>query len=89
MKKKQNEAIRRQEDLALSRGLYWVCGAVVLEALLLLLKRYYVDYQLADGIDLMLAIHRTLTVGRVVAAVAAVICLVWAVLQVAVLQVQW
>jgi len=81
MKKKQNEAIRRQEDLALSRGLYWVCGAVVLEALLLLLKRYYVDYQLSTGVDLMLAIHNALGVGRIVAVAAAIGCLVWALFQ--------
>ena len=33
---------QRQEDAVLNKVLYWIVGAVVLEGLLLLLKRYYV-----------------------------------------------
>ena len=40
MDKKQREERRRQEDIALQRGLLWVAGAIVLEALLVLVNRY-------------------------------------------------
>ena len=43
MDKKQREARRHQEDIALQRGLLWVVGAVVLEALLVLVNRFYIN----------------------------------------------
>ena len=82
MKKKQNEALRRQEDAALNRALLWVGGAIVLEALLLLLKRHYIDFDLSSAaVDRALLIRDVLAYGRILAAVAALGCLVWAFLQ--------
>ena len=57
MNKKEQQAQRaRQEDEILAKVLWWIVGAVVLEALLLLLNRYFVDYTV-DQIDLALALH--------------------------------
>lgn len=82
MNKKQNEALRRQEDLALNRALLWVGGAVVLEALLLLLKRHYIDFELTSAaVDRAIMLHELLKYGRILAAVAALGCLVWTFLQ--------
>lgn len=82
MNKKQNEALRHQEDMALNRALLWVGGAIVLEALLLLLKRHYIDFDLSSAsVDRALMIHDVLAYGRILAAVAALGCLVWAFLQ--------
>lgn len=73
MDKKQREERRRQEDIALQRGLLWVAGAVVLEALLVFVNRCYINYPLTDaGMNLFLALDAALRVLRVVAAVAAV-----------------
>lgn len=44
MKKKIQGEQNRQEDQALVRGMLWVAGAIVLEALLFLLNRYTFDY---------------------------------------------
>lgn len=82
MNKKQNEALRRQEDMALNRALLWVGGAIVLEALLLLLKRHYIDFDLSSAaVDRALMIHDVLAYGRLLAALAALGCLVWAFLR--------
>lgn len=82
MDKKQREARRQQEDIALQRGLLWVVGAVVLEVLLVLLNRFYVNYPLTDsGVNTFLALHEALKVLRVAAPVAAVLALLWTVWQ--------
>ena len=44
MDKKQREVRRQQEDLAFRRGLFWVLGAAVLECLLALVNRFYINY---------------------------------------------
>ena len=78
MDKKQREARRQQEDIALQKGLLWVAGAVVLEVLLVLLNRFYVKYSLSDsGIQIFLTLHEVLRVVRMVAPVAVVLALVW------------
>lgn len=78
MDKKQREARRQQEDIALQRGLLWVAGAVVLEVLLVMLNRFYVSYSLSDsGIQIFLALHKVLLVVRMVVPAAAVLALVW------------
>ena len=82
MDKKQREDRRHQEDLALTRALLWVAAAVVLEALLVFLKRFYINYHLDnDAIDLMLLLHSVLQGVRIGGLALAVIALVWAVLQ--------
>ena len=57
MDKKQREERRRQEDIALQRGLLWVAGAMVLEALLVLVNRFYINFTLTDaGVNAYLAL---------------------------------
>ena len=51
----------------LNKVLYWIVGAVVLEGLLLLLKRYYVDYT-TNGNEIMVA-YRLNTVLPILAVV--------------------
>lgn len=76
MDKKQREERRRQEDIALQRGLLWVVGAVVLEILLVLVNRCYINYPLTDeGIDRFLALDVVLRVLRIAASAAAVAAL--------------
>ena len=68
---KQKQAARNQkEDLVLNRTLIWFGGAVVVEFLLLLLNRYYINYNVS-GITLMGNIHKALP------AALAVVCAVW------------
>lgn len=80
MDKKQREERRRQEDLALQRGLLWVAGAIVLEALLVLVNRYYINYRIEEA-GLSVSIGWALRGLRAVAAVAAVAAVVYAVLR--------
>lgn len=82
MDKKQREARRHQEDIALQRGLLWVVGAVALEVLLVLLNRFYVNYPLTDaGVQTFLTLHQALTALRIILPIAAVLSLGWAVWQ--------
>ena len=80
MDKKQREARRRQEDLALNRALLWVGGAIVLEVLLLLVNRYYINFRVTE-VDAASFLSVALRVLRIAGAAAAVICLVWSVIQ--------
>jgi len=81
MNKKEREAQRKQEDAALNRALIWVGAAIVLEMLLMFVKRYYIDYSLnTESVERMLAIHSALGVLRIVFAVTAVAGAVWMVL---------
>lgn len=78
MDKKQREERRKQEDIALQRGLLWVVGAVVLEVLLVLINRFYIKFSLSDeGIQTYLTLHEVLKVLRMVFPVAAVVALLW------------
>ena len=45
MNKREQEKLQRerQEDLVLNKVLWWIVGAVILEFLILLLNRYYVQ----------------------------------------------
>ena len=82
MDKKQREARRRQEDIALQKGLLWVAGAVVLEVLLVLLNRFYINIPLSDSrIQIALTLHEVLKVARMAAPVAAALALLWTVWQ--------
>lgn len=73
MDRKQREERRRQEDIALQRGLLWVLGAIVLEALLMAVNRYYINYYLTDWeINLAMAISGVLSFLRYAAPIAAV-----------------
>ena len=49
MNKKEKQAQReRQEDEILNKVLWWIVGSVILEALLLLLNRIYVNYTVSE-----------------------------------------
>lgn len=82
MDKKQREDRRHQEDLALTRALFWVAAAVVLEALLVFLNRFYINYHLDNSaIDFMLLIHTVLQGVRIGGLAVALLAFVWAALQ--------
>lgn len=80
MDKKQREARQKQEDIALTRALLWVVAAVVLEGLLVLVNRFYVNYYL-DEVNVMLAILNVLKGVRIAALVVCVAALVWTLVQ--------
>lgn len=78
MDKKQREERRRQEDLALQRGLLWVAGAIVLEALLVLVNRYYINYLTTETeVSIAVALDKLLRFLRMAAPVATVLALAW------------
>ena len=80
MDKNQREARRRQEDRALNRGLLWVAGAIVLEALLLLVNRYYINI-LTSEVDIAIFLQGAMKIVRIAGAAAGTVSLVWAILQ--------
>ena len=77
MDKKQKEERRRQEDQALNRGLIWVGAAIVLELLLLFVKRYYLEFRPSE-VEIAIAIRSGLKALRLIGTAVAVICAVWA-----------
>lgn len=59
MNRKEQQAQRaKQEDEILVKVLWWIVGCVVLEALVLLLNKYYVNYTVSQ-IDLAYALHKS------------------------------
>ena len=80
MNKNQREARRRQEDQALNRGLIWVGGAIVLEFLLLLVNRYYINFRVSE-VAVAEMILNALKVLRIAGTVVGVLALAWAVLR--------
>lgn len=79
MDKKQREARRHQEDMALNRALLWVGGAIVLELLLLLINRYYINF-LVTEVNIASFLSTALHILQYAGAAAAFACLIWAVL---------
>ncbi|NCE64913.1 hypothetical protein D1159_10015 [Pseudoflavonifractor sp. 524-17] len=61
MNKREKAERSKQEDAILNRVLVWIAGSVVLEALLLFLSRYYVNYTVAQ-IPLRLALDKVFQV---------------------------
>ena len=80
MDKKQREARRHQEDVALTRALLWIAAAVVLEGLLVLVNRFYINYYL-DEIEIVVVLQSVLKGIRIGGLVLAASALVWAVLR--------
>lgn len=80
MDRKEREARRRQEDAALNRGLMWVGVAIILEALLLLVNRYYINF-LVSQVDLAYTVRGLVVAARIGGAVVGVAALVWALFQ--------
>lgn len=79
MDKKNKDAISKQEDMALNRALLWFAAAMVLEFLLLLVDRYYINFLASSaGIALAQALHVVIRVvavlGLVVGLAAAIRC---------------
>lgn len=81
MDKKQREARRHQEDIALQKGLLWVAGAVVLEALLVLVNRFYINYYM-DEVEILLALDKVLRVLRMAGPFVTALVLLWTAWQV-------
>ena len=78
MDKKEREALRHQEDQAMNRGLCWVGGAVVLEFLLMLLKKHYINVFMDDaGVSIFLALDKVLRVLAVAGPVVMVLGFAW------------
>lgn len=78
MDKNEREARRRQEDRALNRALIWVGVAIILEFLLVLVNRYYINYTTAtESINRVLAIQAALSGLHWVSLAALVVCVVW------------
>ncbi len=78
MNKNQKEEQRRQEDLALTRSLVWVGAAIVLELLLLLVNKYFVNYSVApESVSLALAIQTGVKAVRIIALAGMLVCAAW------------
>lgn len=70
---------QRQEDIALTKVLYWIVGAVVLEFLLLMTQKYFINFTVDDfGINLASAIATALPVIAIVGVIAGAAVLVLA-----------
>ena len=79
MDKDQKQARQHQEDAALNRGLLWVAGAIVLEFLLMMVNKYYINFRVTEGgIALADTIFKVLKLARWVGLVGLVAGLVWA-----------
>lgn len=83
MNRKEKEVRRHQEDMALNRGLCWAGGALVLEFLLLMLKRYYINPRVDDtSLHIFIALDKVLRVIRVAGPVILVLAVVWLVMSI-------
>lgn len=76
MDKKIKVAKQRQEDAALNRALLWIAGAVILEGLLMLIDRFYINFY-TDELSIAIALGigwavRVCTILFLVVAAAAV-----------------
>lgn len=76
MDKETRAAKKQKEDQALNRVLWWFGGAVVLEFFLLLLNRFYINFN-ADGVALARGIFRFLRIFAWVCFAAAVATAAW------------
>ena len=63
MDRNEREARRRQEDRALNKALIWVGVSIILEFLLVLVNRYYINFN--SSVE---------SINRAVAIQAALIC---------------
>ena len=75
MENKKNAERKKQEDIALTRALSWFGAAMVLEFLLLLVNKYYVNFT-ADSasIAVALAMSTVVKVTTVLGLIGAVVC---------------
>lgn len=75
-KRERADQAKQQEEAAMNRVLIWIGGSVVLEALLLLLNRYYADYKVKD-IQIAVALRSVFDVLAVALPVCFLAGLVW------------
>lgn len=80
MDKNQREARRHQEDVALNRGLLWVVGAIVLECLLLIVNRYYINFYVSE-VDTAILVRSLLVAVRIGGAVLGILALCYGAMQ--------
>jgi len=75
MENKKNAERKKQEDIALTRALSWFGAAMVLEFLLLLVNKYYVNFT-ADSasIAVALAMSTVIKVTTALGLIGAVVC---------------
>ena len=67
----------RQEDAAMTRALAWFAGAMVVEFLLLLINKHYINFSAESAsISLALAINKVLKILAVVATAGGIACAV-------------
>lgn len=79
-KKEQQKAQRaREEDMILTKVLWWILGAVVLEALLLLLNKVYVNFT-TEQVYVAVALQGMFKVLAIVLPVCFVVLLIWTLL---------
>lgn len=78
MDKREKAERAKQEDAVLNKVLLWIVGAVVLEALLLLLNKFYVNYGI-EQIPIAAGLHKALPVLALLFAAGCVGSVVWAV----------
>ncbi len=78
MDKDAKTARTKQEDTMLNRAFIWVLAAIILQGLLILTDKYYVNFIADDaGIALAFAIQIAIKVITVAAVAAAVLGIVW------------
>lgn len=76
----EKEAQRRKEDQDFNRSMIWVGVFLVIEFLLVLVNRTYINYQLTtESVNLATVVHNILQYGRWVMLTVAVVCSAWAV----------
>ena len=76
-KKEQQKAQRaREEDIVLTKVLWWILGAVVLEALLLLLNKVYVNFT-TEQVYIAVALQGMFNVLSIVLPICFVVLLIW------------
>ena len=79
-KKEQRKAQRaREEDIVLTKVLWWILGAVVLETLLLLLNKVYYRFT-TEQVYIVVALQGMFRVLAIVLPICFVVLLVWTVL---------
>lgn len=77
MNKKEQQAQRaKQEDAVLNKVLWWIVGAVVLEALLLLLNKVYANYTV-EQIELAKSLRDVFSVLMIALPICFVVLLIW------------
>lgn len=81
-RQEKKELRRKQEDATLNKLLIWFGAAIVYEAVALLLKRYFIEYNGTDlaSINLALGLSKVLWVLQFAAPVLTIAAIVWYVL---------